>query len=474
MIGLTETDRRPWPAIGLAAVLGLLGGVLPPLYGTALLAGGVTTIVILIEPSLGLSALSFAVPFGPSGSTGNSLPVTPTDALVVLILGATLLFWWSGRRETLTLTVAFWPGIVFILVAALSATFVGDLVTSLKEILRWVELLGILVVTATLCQNERVRRLTVGALLVALTLEAGLGWAQFFLRRGPPSFRIGPFLRAYGSFGQPNPFGGYLAMTLPIAIAIVVWQRPWQKRPDILTGLALLATGVGGGALLMSLSRGAWIGVAVGIAVVVWRQTRRGGSLILLGLLAFAALFAMDALHLVPPVISQRLAQITDYFGVYDVSKVTPTSQNWAIIERMAHWQAAWNMYQAHPILGVGPGHYPIAYPDYRVNAIWQDPLGHAHNVYLNVLAEEGFVGLLSYLVQWLAWLWLILSGWRRARRPLDQALVAGGLAGFAAVAFHNIVDDLYVHGLNAQLGLLIGLAGAIDRQPGNNLQESS
>ncbi|HVB96808.1 MAG TPA: O-antigen ligase family protein [Chloroflexota bacterium] len=473
MISFSAAGRRPWSALGFAAVLGLLGGLLPPLYGAALLVGGLATVVTVIEPSLGLSALSFAVPFGPSGATSSRLPVTPTDALVVLILGSTLLFWWARRRETLTLTAAFWPGIIFILVAALSATFVGQAATSLKEILRWVELLGILIVTATFCQSERVRRLTVGAMLVAMTCEAGLGWVQFFLRRGPPSFRIGPFLRAYGSFGQPNPFGGYLAMTLPIAMAIVVWQRPWQKRPDLLTGLALVATAIGGGALLMSLSRGAWIGVTVGIVVVAWRQTRRGGSLILLGLVAFAALFALDALHVVPAAISHRLGQITEYFGLYDVSQITPTPQNWAIIERMAHWEAAWDMYLAHPILGVGPGHYPIAYPDFRVNAIWQDPLGHAHNVYLNVLAEEGFLGLASYVGQWLAWLAVILAGWRRAKSNLDQALVAGVLASFAAVAFHNVVDDLYVHGLNAQLGLLIGLAGAIGRQPAGDPQES-
>jgi len=473
VISFSAARQRGWPALGLAAVFGLLGGLLPPLYGAALLVGGVATIATVIEPSLGLSALSFAVPFGPSGATGSRLPVTPTDALVVLILGATFLFWCAGRRDTLTLTAAFWPGIIFILVATLSATFVGDAATSLKEILRWVELLGILIVTATFCQDERIRRLTVGSLLVALTCEAALGWAQFFLRRGPPSFRIGPFLRAYGSFGQPNPFGGYLAMTLPVAMAIVVWQRPWQKCPDLLTSLALVATAIGGGALLMSLSRGAWIGVAVGVVVVAWRQTRRGGSLILLGLVAFAALFALDALHVVPTTISHRLGQITEYFGVYDVSQITPTPQNWAIIERMAHWEAAWNMYLAHPILGVGPGHYPIAYPDFRVNTIWKDPLGHAHNVYLNVLAEEGFLGLASYIGQWLAWLAVILAGWRRARSTLDQALMAGVLASFAAVAFHNVVDDLYVHGLNAQLGLLIGLAGAIGRQPVGNPQES-
>lgn len=462
LAGLSRLGRFRWPTLALVVVAGFIGGVLPPRYGAAFMVGSATALATLVNPAIGLAALAFAVPFGTSGSTTSRLPITPTDALVMLILVAAVAAWWSARRDYLVLTEAFWPGIAFILVATLSATFVPEVATSAKEILRWVELLGVLIVAATFCQRWEMRRLVIAALLSALTLEALLGWAQFFLRRGPPSFRIGPFLRAYGTFGQPNPFGGYLEMLLPVALAIVYTQRPWAKRPDWLTTLAIIASAIGGVALLMSLSRGAWFGLAAGITVLLAVETRRGVTVAFAGVVALGALLVLDDLHVVPGVISHRLAQVVTYFGVFDVSHVVPTPQNWAIIERMAHWQAAWNMYQAYPILGVGPGHYPIAYPTFRVNDIWKASLGHAHNIYLNVLAEEGFVGLVAYLAQIVAWLVVILAGRRRAVTPVDRALVAGVLASFVAVAVHNMVDDLYVHGLNAQLGLLIGLAAAI------------
>ena len=125
----------------------------------------------------------------------------------------------------MTVTKAFWPGVAFLVVLTLSASFAPALDVSAKELLRWSEVLGILVVTATYCQQPVDRRLVTFALFVGLVAESLLGWFQFLLRRGPDGFRIGSFLRAYGTFGQPNPFAGYLVMTLPIALATILWVR---------------------------------------------------------------------------------------------------------------------------------------------------------------------------------------------------------------------------------------------------------
>jgi putative inorganic carbon (HCO3(-)) transporter len=457
-------------------VLGLAVGALPTVYGAALVVGGAAALSTLVSPAIGLSALNLAIPFSPSGGSFARLPGTPTDALAILVLIAAGLAVLTRRQSTLTLTGAFWPGMAFILVVVLSASFAPDLATSAKELLRWVELLGLLVVTATFCQDRRRREGVLVGLFVAVTLEALLGWAQFFLRRGPPSFRIGPFLRAYGTFGQPNPFAGYFAMTLPVAIGVVLalylarparWARSW------LFWLGLAAVGTGGVALLMSLSRGALVGVLGGMLVLGWLRLRRGGTLVAAVVGAAVLVLGLQTLHVLPSAVDARLTQIWTYVGWFDVSQVTPTPQNWAIIERMAHWQAAWNMYVAHPFLGVGPGHYAEAYPDYRVNNFWLDPLGHAHNLYLNLMAELGFFGILAYVVQWVAWAAVILSAYRRSRTDGDRWLAAGVLASLVAVAVHNVFDNLTVHGLNAQTGILIGLAAALGRDPATERVET-
>jgi putative inorganic carbon (hco3(-)) transporter len=175
---------------------------------------------------------------------------------------------------------------------------------------------------------------------------------------------------------------------------------------------------------------------------------------------------------LLPASILDRLAQTVEYFGVFDVRTVEVTSENWAIVERMAHWQAGWYMFVSHPWLGVGAGNYPAAYPDYFV-ATWREALGHAHNYYLNILAELGIIGG-SVLIFFVAAAFARLGGAlvrsedprpgsarATAMRPGDafwRAALAGVFGGLVVFCVHNLFDSLFVHSVNVQIGVLLGL----------------
>jgi O-antigen ligase len=164
--------------------------------------------------------------------------------------------------------------------------------------------------------------------------------------------------------------------------------------------------------------------------------------------------------ELLPATLLDRVGGLTRYFGVFDVRGVDVTAANWAIVERMAHWQAALAMFAAHPLVGVGIGQYAAVYEDYFLTG-WVDPLGHAHNYYLNVLAEVGAVGLAIYLVMVISWIALALRLACTASDPLARALGLGTLGVVAASCTHNLFDNLYVAGMNVHLGLVLGLAAA-------------
>ena len=72
------------------------------------------------------------------------------------------------------------------------------------------------------------------------------------------------------------------------------------------------------------------------------------------------------------------------YLGIADVRGREITDANFAVLERMAHWQSALTMWNEHPWLGVGIGNYEPLYAQYAL-PLWPLPLGHAHNYYLNV-----------------------------------------------------------------------------------------
>ena len=120
-------------------------------------------------------------------------------------------------------------------------------------------------------------------------------------------------------------------------------------------------------------------------------------------------------------------------------------------------WHAAWHDYQAHPVLGSGPGTYEWYWNEHR-------PLQHkvrdAHNLYLEVLAELGPLGLLLLLAAFAA----PLVGAFRAR---GHPLVPVGLAAFVAFLVHASVDWDWEMGAVtlAALACAASLLAAADRR---------
>ena len=97
----------------------------------------------------------------------------------------------------------------------------------------------------------------------------------------------------------------------------------------------------------------------------------------------------------------------------------------------------------------------------------WPEPLGQAHNYYINVAAETGALGLIAFLA--LTGLALYL-GWRVAHeavlaRAPSRALALGFFAVLVALTVHNLTDDLFVHAIELQVAMCIGCLLALKVQ---------
>jgi O-antigen ligase len=475
-------------ALAVALAAGLALALLPLSTALVLVAGVGVLLATLVRPEVALWLLIFAVPFGglrPLSLGGFN--VTATEPLVA-VLGVT---WLAGMVRQRAIHFTFTPLLIALLL------FLGALLLSLfdalslslsaKELLKWGEFLVVYVVVVHTVKERRQVALLLALVLLAGALEAAWGLYGSLQRLGPPSYAIvgGRLFRAFGTFGQPNPFGGYINLSLPLALSLLICRfADLRSAPLHPRTLALLAAcALLGLALVLSWSRGAWLGatVAVGVVVLAWgvallwgarrnAQLRRAGERLLLLLLLVAivggALLLAGAADLLPASITARLGSIGEQLGVFDVRTVKLTDENYAAVERMAHWQAALAMIQARPLLGYGIGNYPAAYPQYNLPG-WEDPLGHAHNYYLNVAAETGLVGLAAYLL----WLLLACAGaWIVAVRATDglgRAVAIGILGVLAAQATHNVFDNLWVHSMAVQVALLLGLVYTVGREPG-------
>jgi O-antigen ligase len=212
-------------------------------------------------------------------------------------------------------------------------------------------------------------------------------------------------------------------------------------------------------ALVMSWSRGAWLGfgaatAAIALAVVA-RSGRAAAIAAVLALLAAYVLLVLGVVR-VPPAIVQRFSDFVPYVGVRDVRGVEITDGNFAVLERVAHWQAAWQMWSDHPWFGVGAGNYGPVYSQYAL-PLWPVALGHAHNFYLNVAAEAGVMGLATYVFLWAA---AMVGAWRASRRTRgwEWGVALGVLGVLVHLGVHSLFDNLYVHAMYLQVAILLGV----------------
>lgn len=243
--------------------------------------------------------------------------------------------------------------------------------------------------------------------------------------------------------GSPVALGAALAMLLPLQLRLALDSDGAPRRR---AGWACLA--LGGAGLLFTWSRGAWLAAGVGVAAyLVWTgraRGRRAGTAA--AALAGAALLAAALL--------------------VGTGRVRPTAQSDS--GRVAVWEAAWRMFAAHPVLGVGPDAFAQELGRFKserfVRAYGEaGTQAHAHNDFLQTLSAAGLPGLAAYV-------WLLAAAWRRLRRaltdPAQRAASAAAGAGLLAAFVVAKVNPLNIDGL-AVAALLLGLLdprGALPR----------
>jgi O-antigen ligase len=351
---------------------------------------------------------------------------------------------------------------------------------TVSELIKWIEIIGIATLVAVLCDSKEKRYPYLPILFGILTaggVQALIGLYQFFGGSGAAHLWIldNRFFRAFGTYGQPNPFGAMMELTLCIAVGATLgigleWGvKVWRERrftPPHPLGLflSLVAfTGLLAAGLVASWSRGAWIGFGAALAVMILfapLQRRIGVGLVVGGGMLFIALAITG---LLPSSLVARLSDFaTDLTGFEEVRGAIISNERYAVLERLAHWQAAFGMMNDHPLTGVGLGNYEVVYPRYALMN-WKFALGHAHNYYLNALAETGVIGLAGYLVGW-GGIGLLTLRILPRLTGLDRGVALGVLGMQAALATHSLFDKLYVNNLFLQIGAILGLMVTLRR----------
>jgi hypothetical protein len=132
---------------------------------------------------------------------------------------------------------------------------------------------------------------------------------------------------------------------------------------------------------------------------------------------------------------------------------------------RMDVLDAAWRMFREHPLLGVGSGSFARVFSEYNPDPGMQYGSLSAHNLYAQLLAEQGLLGLLSFL----AVLALAVGPLLRVRRPPDErrSLIPWLLVSLAAWLLYGLLQYTFLmRSMQVYFWITLGLAVSLGLRP--------
>jgi putative inorganic carbon (HCO3(-)) transporter len=441
-------------AVGFAvtAVLVLIaGGPAAVLVSSAV---ALLTIAGLIRPSVPVAAIALSVPLQSqlAVSIDDRIITWTKIAVFAAVLAACARFIVGDAKLKLT-GIAFAFG-AYVLVLNASIVNAQDLDAWAGEVYRWGIAFLVYLIAVEATQDDRFLPFVTLAMSVAVIGASVAGFYQAFVHVGPKTFGANGLTRAYSAFGEPNPFAAYLEMSVLLLVAIVlVWLVPVKslraaKRPEqwfvaIVSG----SVAIGSLALLLSQSRGGFLGFVAGMATIAWLAFAWARWAIV------AAVFALIFLILIPPFGPRIRGRLVESVG-NPSAQTQVTTDNFAVQERIAHWRAGLAMWGDYPVLGVGAGNYPDRFRE--ETQVWRFRIsrGHAHSSYIQAGAQAGLAGFLGYLTLLSV---AILTCIRRLNLSgSDYRGVAIGAVGVTlAVMIHGLFDYLHVLSLGLQLSIV-------------------
>jgi len=365
------------------------------------------------------------------------LPVS--NAIVELSATVIILVWivTSLQRKTMPRSnPLFLPLGIFLLVCAASLLWTTDIKITLSALFyKWCEYILLFFAVADLLQKKRIRLINlVWVFIAAASLIAFDGITQYFNHRDLIRDYALYANRITASFTNPNDLAGYIATALVLAVTLAIFiKRTLFERIFLLCGITPLFLVC----MVMTGSRGAWIGAVLGVATVVV-VTRKKIAFVLIALVLLSAL-------VMPYVVSAR------HHGVF-------SSNDISVQARKLMWESSFNMFKAKPFLGHGLGTFMENYPNYRLRGY---EIVYAHNCYLQIATETGIFSLLLFLwalYAFYARAWIVL---RKAGKDLYyKAMVLAAIASFQVSAFQSFVDtNLYALRMAVLFWLMLAMA---------------
>ena len=354
-----------------------------------------------------------------------------SQAILEVCFAALLVIWalrtFAWQQEVITISPLLPPLLVFLLVTLVQLVFHRtaspyDTRMQLQLLITYIILLILL--PQSYYRMNRWRGLlwflmslgffvSVFGILQQLTFNGKLYWFRVMRYGGHP----------FGPYVNRNHFAGFAEILIPVALVPLVLGKVRRERL-FLVGLFAVVPIV---ALLLSASRGGIISFAVELVILFsLLLVRRLQSKYMLagGVLVLCAILAVSWIG---------VQEVLQRFSNYESLDVT-------VGKRASMRHDTFRIFLDHPALGTGLGTFQMVFPPYESNYDARI-VNHAHNDYLEVLAETGLAGGICCL--WFLAILFIESvkGLKDLGGSFGAALNLSGLVGCCGLLVHSLVD---------------------------------
>lgn len=420
---------------------GLIAGVITgavmsvmPLYGLLVPFALFGVLLVLEYPVTGVYAAVFVAPLIPF----SSMPLAGVCiwTLISLVIHSVLTDGFRWKRDSVGSVL-----ILFLFVLLVSCVFSFARSASLTVwAMYFVFIAFYFAIINTITTRDRLygllRLFVISGALVALygVMQYVFGWTTSNAWIDEEMFEDDT-MRVFSTLANPNVLGEYLLLVIPPAAVFFLKD----KAKSLSKWVYLAVTGLLFLCLILTQSRGCWLGFMVAAAIFVTFYEGRWW--------AFLPLLLCVLPFVIPQTVVERLSSIGD---------MNDSSTSY----RVYIWMGAIGILRHYLMGGIGMGEaaFNEVYPFFSYNAIIAP---HSHNTFLQLLVEGGLPALAVFIAVIFVFLRTARRAYkRRQKKSLSSAMILALGAGVCGFLFQSLFDyTFYNYRVMAVFFMVIGIA---------------
>jgi O-antigen ligase len=252
--------------------------------------------------------------------------------------------------------------------------------------------------------------------------------------------------RAAGTYVNANHLAGLMDITIPMTVALLVSlaRSVVQRRRQTKKAFIEVVTSRRAPVLLVLL-----LSVIMMVLALIFSGSRMGQFAFCAGCFVIVVLFvirlARKGRKKIPSMFLLILTSCISLGVMWGMWKgLDPVIDRWKVIDRdlamgrSVVWETTKPLIKDFPVVGTGFGTYELAYRRYQPQSLGRILYEHAHNDYLQMLAETGWIGFALWVAFFVFFLVCVIYKWFKNRAPDSIAMGAGGIASTVSILVHS------------------------------------